>query len=466
MAYFAGGCVRDELLGLRPEDYDVATDATPERVRVLFPKSQEVGAAFGVMLVRAAVPAAGSAPAPAPAPGSAAAGFGDVAAREGRVVTIEVATFRSDGEYADKRRPSAVTFSEPRSDAARRDFTINAMFLDPLAGTRTAGVNGGVVGGEVIDFVGGLADLRAGVVRAVGEPEKRLAEDHLRALRAVRFAARFGFEIDEGTAEAIRRHASELAGVSRERIGDELRRFMLSPSRARAARLLGELKLDVPTFGGVGGTSVWSGSNNLGVRHRRDACATEGAVAAGVGAGRFESLERIGGAWARDGGESVPFAVCLGAWAVDFGLRVEDAGAAEELVAAWRGALCLSNEERGELAAVLAGVRMLRSGWAGAAVAVQKRAAAAGWFRGVLALLETIDAEGAERVRERVKELAATASGIGPRAFVLGDDLVAMGMKPGPRFKALLDAVYDAQLEDRVRNPAEARELAKRLGVG
>jgi poly(A) polymerase len=192
-AYFAGGCVRDELLGLTPTDYDVATDATPDRISALFPRTSEVGAAFGVVLVKS-----------------------------GREVT-EVATFRSEGAYSDRRRPDSVTFSNPAEDAKRRDYTVNALFLDPHAGG-AGSVEGAVVTshgshGRVIDFVGGLLDLERRVLRAVGDPDQRLAEDHLRALRAARLAAKLGFQIDPGTAQAIRQHASQLQGVSRERIG-------------------------------------------------------------------------------------------------------------------------------------------------------------------------------------------------------------------------------------------------------
>jgi poly(A) polymerase len=209
-AYFAGGCVRDELLGLHPTDFDVATDATPPVVRSLFRGTHEVGEAFGVLLV----------------PQDAC--------------VIEVATFRAEGAYSDSRRPDSVRFSTPADDAARRDFTINALFLDPLAPAEA----GSGAAGRVIDLVGGLADLRAGVLRAVGDPDARLTEDHLRALRAVRFASRLGFEIEPATASAIARHAAELRGVSRERIGQEVRRMLTHPARARAAAIMQQLGLD------------------------------------------------------------------------------------------------------------------------------------------------------------------------------------------------------------------------------
>ncbi|VAX42094.1 CCA tRNA nucleotidyltransferase, partial [hydrothermal vent metagenome] len=260
-AYFAGGCVRDALLGAEPVDFDVATSARPEQVQALFRQTAAVGASFGVVLVKE------------------------------RGVMVEVATFRSDGPYSDKRRPDHVEFADAEHDAQRRDFTINALFLDPLAGDAekspvcaqkscppSPGLQSGgaseehradqtdrpptEVGGSemegasgIIDFVGGLDDLRAGCIRAVGDPAQRLAEDHLRALRAVRFAARYGFEIEPRTAAAIRAHATDLAGVSCERIGEEFRRMMAHPSRAQAAELLGELGLDGVLLGEGGDKS-------------------------------------------------------------------------------------------------------------------------------------------------------------------------------------------------------------------
>src|SRR3954469_23233625 len=193
VAYFAGGCVRDLLLGLEPKDWDVATDAPPQRVRELFSKTEAVGAAFGVILVR-----------------------------HGKSV-VEVATFRSEGNYLDGRRPSEVRFTTAEEDARRRDFTINGLFLDPLAG--------GPPAEQVIDYVGGREDLRRGVLRAIGDPERRFAEDYLRLLRAVRFAARLGFPIPPATAAAVRRHAPRLAQIAPERVGDELRVMLPPPTR-------------------------------------------------------------------------------------------------------------------------------------------------------------------------------------------------------------------------------------------
>jgi poly(A) polymerase len=183
-AYFVGGCVRDLLLNRMAKDFDIATDARPEEILGLFPNAGLVGAHFGVVL-----------------------------AREGRW-QVEVATFRSDGAYSDGRRPDAVRFvSDPRHDAERRDFTINALFLDPETD-------------RVMDFVGGRADLAARLIRAIGVPEERFQEDHLRLLRAVRFAARLGFTIEPATFEAMRRMAPLILLVAKERVREELDRIL------------------------------------------------------------------------------------------------------------------------------------------------------------------------------------------------------------------------------------------------
>ena len=197
-ALFAGGCVRDLLLGFTPKDFDVATSARPEQIVKLFPRTQSVGAHFGVILVQ-----------------------------HGGVAT-EVATFRHDGAYLDGRRPDTVQFStDPREDVERRDFTINGMLLDPATD-------------EVLDFVGGRADLAAKVMRTIGDPAQRFGEDKLRMLRAVRFAARLDFTIYPATAQAIRSLAADIGQVSHERTRDELTRMLTegtcAPSVRSAAR--------------------------------------------------------------------------------------------------------------------------------------------------------------------------------------------------------------------------------------
>jgi poly(A) polymerase len=195
-AYLVGGCVRDTLLGREPKDYDIATNASPDGVMRLFPGSDLVGVQFGVVLVR-----------------------------EGPW-QIEVATFRNDGEYSDGRRPDSVQFiGDPRHDAERRDFTINALFLDPHTG-------------QIIDFVGGRADLSAGIIRAIGDPVQRFEEDHLRLLRAVRFAARFGFAIEARTFEAIQTLSVLVEVVAPERVRDEINRILLEGGAGYGLTLL------------------------------------------------------------------------------------------------------------------------------------------------------------------------------------------------------------------------------------
>jgi poly(A) polymerase len=203
-AYWAGGCVRDELLGLAPTDYDVATNAMPEQVRGLFRRTVAVGESFGVVHVLGPRP-----------------------------LKVEVATFRSDVSYSDGRHPDAIVFASARDDALRRDFTINGMFFDPLTE-------------RVIDYVGGQEDLKARVLRAIGDPAVRFAEDKLRLLRGVRFAIRFDLTMEPATASGIRNMAGQIRVVSMERIADELREILVHPRRVRALNLMLDLGLVEP----------------------------------------------------------------------------------------------------------------------------------------------------------------------------------------------------------------------------
>ncbi|MEZ6089646.1 MAG: CCA tRNA nucleotidyltransferase [Pirellulaceae bacterium] len=201
IAYFAGGCVRDRILGREAKDFDVATNATPNRVREIFGQRRTlaIGAAFGVISV--------------------------LGRKHKGEEPIEVATFRCDGSYSDGRRPDSVVFSSPEEDAKRRDFTINGLFYDPISE-------------RVIDFVGGVADLEHRCLRAIGDPEARFEEDKLRMLRAIRIATIFEFQIEPKTMEAITHHASEIRTVSNERIGAEMRRLLAAPNVIDGLRLL------------------------------------------------------------------------------------------------------------------------------------------------------------------------------------------------------------------------------------
>ncbi len=393
-AYFAGGCVRDELLGIEPHDYDVATDARPETITSLFRATSSVGAHFGVVLVH------------------------------DQGIATEVATFRADGPYSDRRRPDAIDYADPEHDARRRDFTINALFLDPIATADAPSIHG-----HVIDFVGGVADLKAGLVRAVGTPDDRLAEDHLRALRAVRFAARFGFDIEEQTARAIATHSRDLAGVSCERIGDEIRRMLMHPSRAAAASMIESLGLD----------EVVLGSHHTPTA----ACA---------------SLAHLP--------EQIDPALGLGAWALD---RQEITSAAQvpALVRRWRKTLCLSNDERDRLREVLDLVFVLEDDWPSLSVPAQKRHAAARSFPDALALVAARDVGRADplavAIQNRVAQLRNDGIGLTPEPILDGNDIIGLGVTPGPGFARWLRMLYDAQLDGRVSDRKQAEAFVREL---
>ncbi len=227
-AFFAGGCVRDLLLGLAPQDFDVATSATPDEIVALFPKTFTVGAHFGVVLVCNEIDDA-----------EIATESGAPGERSRLAGVVEVATFRSDGAYSDGRRPDAVRYTtDPREDVLRRDVTINGLLLDPIEYEAT-----GDLTSATFDFVHGREDLAARTIRAIGDPSLRFAEDKLRMMRAVRFAARLDFQIDPATAAAIRRHAAEIAQVSAERIHDELTRILTEGGARRGFELLFDLGL-------------------------------------------------------------------------------------------------------------------------------------------------------------------------------------------------------------------------------
>ncbi len=263
-ALFAGGCVRDQLLGTPPKDFDVATSALPDQVREVFGvrRTLAIGASFGVITV---LGPKGIAP-------------------------IEVATFRSDGAYSDGRRPDAVRFTSAEEDAQRRDFTINGLFFDPIAA-------------EVIDYVGGQTDLAAKLVRAIGDPAARFAEDKLRMLRAVRFAATLEFELDAATLAAIQTHAAEISQVSAERIGAELKRMLVDKNRARALELLEGAQLAtavLPEYAALASdarTEVRRIANEL--KNPAAATVLAALLPAGSNAGAIASRLR----WTRDEGE-------------------------------------------------------------------------------------------------------------------------------------------------------------------
>jgi len=402
VAYFAGGCVRDQLLGLEPKDYDVATDAPPDRVRQLFSNTQAVGAAFGVILVRH------------------------------RKSQIEVATFRTDLQYRDGRRPEGVVFTTAEEDAKRRDFTINGMFYDPVEE-------------KVIDYVGGRADLQGRLLRAIGNPRERFGEDYLRLLRAVRFAARFDLEIEPATADAMLKSAGWLSAITPERIAEELRLMLAPPTRTRAWPMLWRFKLtDVIFRYLVQGPVTFKPQSSL--------------LLALIAAN-----------------EPITFGLALAAATLETWL-MEDAGrdvrarleprAVRTMVQAMRKALRISNDESDEMGDALAGIAPLLADAPPPTLAQKKRFLARPSAASSRQLLRALGRIGL--FQDRVEALEAefdelAKSEFAPPPLVTGDDLTAAGLQPGPVFKRVLDAVYDAQLEDRVRTKAEAMELAMKL---
>ena len=405
VAYFAGGCVRDVLLGLEPKDYDVATDAPPPRVRELFRNTQAVGAAFGVILVR-----------------------------QGRS-QVEVATFRSDGAYEDGRRPTEVQFTTAEEDARRRDFTINGLFLDPVEN-------------RVIDYVGGREDLENKVLRAIGDPDKRFEEDHLRLLRAVRFAARFDLNIEPRTSAAIRTHAAHLKRISPERIADELRK----------------------TFAGPHGEWAWYALRDeyrgLGEAIFRFAGPPPALPTGEPDPGVFRAHDDDGTPW--------PFGLCLAAAALEWGMlqsgswdvaKLLEPRAVQQTVRALRQSLRISNDEAKDLEDSLVGLAyLLRED--PPTVVTLKRFLARPTAPLSRRLLGPLGCQlGPARVERLQRALAETdRSDYAPPPLITGDDLMAARLAPGPVFKRVLDAVYDAQLEGRVTTREEALRLALELG--
>lgn len=380
VAFFAGGCVRDMLLGIAPKDYDIATNAPPNRVRALFANTQPVGAAFGVILVR----------------------------QDSHL--FEVATFRSDGVYQDGRRPESVTFTSAEQDALRRDFTINGMFFDPLEGT-------------VIDYVGGQADLAQRVLRAIGNPDQRFAEDQLRLLRAVRFAARFGLTIEPATGIAIAGHAAALPRISPERIADELRRMLASPTRAVASSLLRKHEL-------------------LGVLLRQlpDSTGDQGL---------FDSLAEI------EIG-CISFGLALALLVLDTRPSLDEHAARNAMatpairqaIAVMRKSLKISNDESAQMMGVLEAGDLLTA--EPPSVATIKRFLAKSSSADAILLLKTLrHANVAGGIISPLLDRFEALNGedVAPPPLVNGDDLLRAGAKPGPVFKLVLDAAYDAQLE-------------------
>ena len=417
-AYLAGGCVRDLLLGREPKDFDVATSATPDAVLGLFKRTFAVGAHFGVVLVA----------------------DGD----ENSYVTTEVATFRSDGAYSDGRHPDAVQYSRSADeDVKRRDFTINGLLLDPAQGV-------GDLRSAVIDHVGGVRDLDAGLVRAIGKAEDRFLEDRLRMIRAVRFAARFGFEIEPGTRAAIRGLAARISAVSRERVRDELTR-MLTEGRARRAfelldeaGLLAEVLPEVARMKGVEQPPQFHPEGDVWVHTLL--------LLEQLEAGCSPSL--AWGALLHDVGKPPTFRRAPDRIRFDGHVEVGVAMAAE-ICRRFR----FSNEETRQILALVENhMRFADAGRMKASTL--KRFFRLPAFEEHLelhrmdCLAGSRNLEHWEFVRERW--LAMPEETVRPKPLLTGRELIAAGYAPGAAFKQMLRAVEDAQLEGTIATPEEA----------
>jgi poly(A) polymerase len=416
-AYLVGGCVRDLLLGREPADYDVTTDATPDEVMRIFPETYAVGAQFGVVLVPV---------------------------RDAGGNTVEVATFRCDIGYSDGRHPDQVRFSKSaKEDVERRDFTINGLLLDPIAN-------------EVLDFVGGRKDLDAGIIRTIGRPEFRFAEDKLRMLRAVRFAARFGYGIEAEIFAAIQMLRAGIHQVSRERVRDELSK-MLTEGRARQAFLLlddtGLLREILPEISAM-----------KGVRQPPE-FHPEGDVFVHT----LLLLQELPhpcpptlawGALLHDVGKPPTFRVAPDRIRfdnhVDIGVKM-----AEEICRR----LHFSNDAAEQILALVANHMRF-------AHAPQMKEST---FKKFVRMphfeehieLHRLDCQASHRdltsynfTRERITAIPPET--IRPAPFIGGDDLIAAGYSPGPRFKEILSLVEDAQLEGRLQSKDSAMEYVRR----
>jgi poly(A) polymerase len=417
-AYLVGGCVRDLVLEREPSDYDISTDARPERVQELFPHSLSVGAKFGVILV-----------------------VEDAA-------EVEVATFRSDIGYSDGRHPDRVIYSNsPKEDVRRRDFTINGLLMDPATT-------------EVLDFVDGRADLRAGIVRAIGDPRVRFAEDKLRMMRAVRFAARFGFQIEPDTLEAAQGLAAQIMQVSPERIREELTKLLTEGAARRGFELLDETGLlaivlpDVARMKGVEQPPQFHPEGDVWI-HTRMMLEKLPANC---------SLTLAWGVLLHDVGKPPTFAPATGPGSrIRFDGHVE-AGArmAESICRALR----FSNDDTEQIEVLVANhlrfkdVRQMRQ-------ATLKRFVRLTRFEEHLELhrLDCLASHGSLEAYDFVRQFLAETppEQVRPPRLVTGDDLKDMGIRPGPRFKEILLAVEEAQLDGRFSDRESALQFARSI---
>ncbi len=414
-ALFAGGCVRDMVMGHAPADFDIATSATPGEVMDLFRRTVAVGTQFGVVLV--------------------------LIGRD----QYEVATFRSDEGYVDGRRPVGVTFTNAREDALRRDFTINALFYDP-------------VGDEVIDYVDGQGDIDRGIIRTVGDPFERFGEDKLRMVRAVRFAARFVFEIEEATFEAIKRFSRNVTQVSWERIGDEVEKTLTGPNRGRALQLLADtslLKQILPEVHRMIGVPQPEAHHPEGDVFEHTKMTLDYLC---EGTDRQPSSVLAIASLLHDVGKPPTFTV---ADRIRFnGHEVVGADIAERVCRR----LKLSNEKRRAIVDIVSNhmrfihAREMRE-------STRRRMLQRATFPEELEMhrADCLASHGSLEIHEFLKEKFESLSDeeIKPPPLIRGQDLISLGLRPGPPFGEILRAVEELQLEGKVRSREDAMEWVK-----
>ena len=415
-ALLAGGCVRDVLLKRAPIDFDVATDALPDQVIAIFPESLAVGAQFGVVQVW----------------------HGEF--------KVEVATFRADGDYSDGRRPDEVIYTKsPEQDVKRRDFTINGLLMEPKSG-------------DVLDFVGGQADLKAGLIRAIGDPDMRFTEDKLRLMRAVRFAARFGFAIEPATMAAIKRHAKEISVVSAERLRDELTKILTEGAARRGFELLDEtglLPFVLPEIAAMKGVEQPPQYHTEGDVWTHTLLMIE-QLPAGIPA------TLAWGVLLHDVGKPPTFRPIS-----ETGDRIRfdgHAGVGERMGEEISRRFRFSNEDIEQIVALIANhmkfmetPRMRES--------TLKRFMRMPDFEEHMALhrLDCLSSHGHLDNYEflRRKQLEMPPEQLKPVPLLTGKDLIAAGYRPGPMFGIVLSEIEDAQLEGRISSSEEALRVAR-----
>ena len=413
IALYAGGCVRDRLMGVEPHDYDIATDARPEQVQALFRRTVAVGAHFGVIVVL---------------DGS---------------FEFQVATFRNDGQYIDGRRPETVSFSTPEQDAERRDFTVNGLFFDPLAG-------------RLIDHVGGQRDLDARLLRAIGQPADRFREDRLRMMRAVRFATTLGFDIDGATWRAVCENAPHIHEVSAERIREELMKILLSPRRVRGFDLLDESGLlreilpEIETLKGCEQPPQFHPEGDV-FKHTRIMLGLLPAEVTGplVLSVLFHDIGKPG------------------TFSTDPDGRIRFSGHDRLGAEMTEGVMARLRFSRAEIDATVEAVanHMVFKDVQQMRVAKLKRFLARPHMDDELELhrVDCTSSHGMldnyEFLKTKREEFASEP--LIPPPLVTGRDLIALGMKPGPRFSEILEAVESRQLEKTLTTREEALEWVR-----